>query len=375
MPDRFLVSAVGAVIEIDVSRRDPSFRSRAHAAWADALYEGDRSMDATATDRPELDDDAALAMLSTDVTLLALAHRKDDGLWMLHAAGLADESGNVVVLSAPSGTGKTTAARHLSRRYAYISDETIAIDEHGSVVPYRKPLSVIQPDRMHKEQIALSSLDGGRPVPVALRVAKIVVLDRSADGPDVPEVERLDLVSALELLAPQTSYLGHADAPLRTIDAILAATGGAVRVHYREVSTIDDAIAELLRTEVSTIEVPAIGAPAIDAASRDGSTATASADPTAGMFSRAEIVDELEIADGRVAVLQRSVEGTTLRVLDGIGPAIWAATASGCTLDGIVAAVIAEHGAPEGLDADATVDAAVQRLVGDGLLTPAVAQA
>ncbi|WP_334149019.1 PqqD family peptide modification chaperone [Microbacterium sp.] len=366
MPDRFLVSAVGAVIEIDVSRRDPSFRNRVHAAWADAVYEGDRSVDATATDRPELDDDAALAMLSTDVTLLALAERKGDALWMLHAAGLADERGNVVVLSAPSGTGKTTAARHLSRRYAYISDETIGIDEHGGVIPYRKPLSVIQPDRMHKEQLALSSLDGGRPVPDALRIAKIVVLDRADDGPDMPEVEQLDLVSALELLAPQTSYLGDAVAPLRTIDAILAATGGAVRVHYREVSTIDDVIAELLRTEVSAIEVHGI-----DAVDREEPTA----EPATGVFSRAEVVDELEIADGRVAVLQRSVEGTTLRVLDGIGPAIWAAAASGRTLDEIVAAVIAEHGAPEGIDAAATVDAAVRHLVGDGLLTPAVAQA
>ena len=365
MPDRFLVSAVGAVIEIDVSRRDPSFRNRVHAAWADAVLEGEWSADAVATDRPELDDDAALAMLSTDVTLLALAHRKGDALWMLHAAGLADESGKVVVLSAPSGTGKTTAARHLSRRYAYISDETIGVDARGGVIPYRKPLSVILPDRMHKEQIALSSLDGGRPVPDALRIAKIVVLDRSDDGPDVPEVEQLDLVSALELLAPQTSYLGDAASPLRLIGAILAATGGAVRVHYREVSTIDDVIAELLRLEASAIEVPRRDEPAV----------VEFAEPSAGAFGRAEIVDELEIADGRVAVLQRSVEGTILRVLDGIGPAIWAAAASGRTIEEIVAAVIAEHGAPEGVDADAAVGAAVQRLVGDGLLTPASAQA
>lgn len=364
MPDRFLVSAVGAVIEIDVSRRDPSFQHRVYAAWADAVASTDRPAAATATDRPELDDDAALAMLSTDVTLLALAHRKGDGLWMLHAAGLADDDGNVVVLSAPSGTGKTTAARHLSRRYAYISDETIAIDADGGVVPYRKPLSVIQPDRMHKVQIALSSLDGGRPVPDSLRIAKVVVLDRSDDGPEVPEVEQLDLVSALELLAPQSSYLGDARAPLRSIAAILAATGGAVRVHYREVSTIDDVVAELLRTEVSTIDI----------ADRDEPARAETADSVEAVFERAEIVDELQIADGRVAVLQRSDDGTTLRVLDGIGPTIWA-SAAGRSPEQIVAAVIAVHGAPEGLDAAATVDAALQHLVGDGLLLRTAVQA
>ena len=256
MPDRFLVSAVGAVIDIDVSRRDPSFQTRAYAAWSDALYAGDRPADATASDRPELDDDAALAMLSTDVTLRALEVREGDDLWMLHAAGLAADDGAVVVLSAPSGTGKTTAARHLSQRYAYISDETVGIDASGDVIPYRKPLSVIEPEVRHKVQVALSSLDGGRPVPEGLRVAKVVVLHRSPDGPETPELEELDPVTALELLAPQSSYLGSARAPLHLIDAVLRATGGAVRLHYREVSTLDDTIAALLRTPRVSVVAP-----------------------------------------------------------------------------------------------------------------------
>lgn len=38
MSDRFLVNAVGAVIEIDASRRDEDFRARTLAAWTDARY-------------------------------------------------------------------------------------------------------------------------------------------------------------------------------------------------------------------------------------------------------------------------------------------------------------------------------------------------
>lgn len=363
MPDRFLVSAVGAVIEVDVSRRDPSFQDRAHAAWADALYEGDRPADAVATDREELGDDAALAMLSTDVTLRALAHRKGDALWMLHAAGLADENGKVVVLSAPSGTGKTTAARHLSQRYAYISDETIGIDAHGGVIAYRKPLSVIQDDAAHKVQVALSGIDAARPVPEVLRVAKIVVLHRSADGPETPELDELDLVSALELLAPQSSYLGDTRSPLHLIHAILAATGGAVRLRYREVATIDETISALLRTEAAAVEV--VVAPR---------RRTAAETPMPGGYLRAAVVDELDLGDGRIVVLRRSAAGTMLSVLDGIGPAIWDA-AHGVTLDEIVAAVVTEHGAPDGVDATQTVDAAVQRLVADGLLEQVPTQA
>lgn len=361
MPERFLVSAVGAVIEVDVSRRDASFQERAHAAWSDALYEGARAADAVATDRAELSDDAALAMLSTDVTLQALAQRKGEALWMLHAAGLADEQGNVVVLSAPSGTGKTTAAHHLSQRYAYISDETVGIDAHGGVIAYRKPLSVIRDDVEHKVQVALSGLEAARAVPATLRVAKVVVLDRSPDGPETPQLEELDPVSALEHLAPQSSYLGDAQAPLHLIHAILSATGGAVRLRYREVTTIDATIAALLRTETSAVE---IGAPpartVVDRPECDG-------------YRRAAVVDELDLGDGRLAVLQRSDDGTTLRVLDGIGPTIWAA-AQGSTLAQILTAVITEHGTPADVDATQTVEAAVQELCDAGLVEAGSAQ-
>lgn len=367
MPGRFLVSAVGAVIDIDVSRRDTAFQERAYAAWTDALYTGDRAADGEASDRPELDDDAALAMLSTDVTLQALAHRQGDDLWMLHAAGLADERGNVVVLSAPSGTGKTTAARHLSRRYAYLSDETIGIDRRGGVIAYRKPLSVIEQDVTHKVQVALSSLDGSRPVPADLRVVKIVVLDRSDDGPEHPELVDLDIVAALELLAPQTSYLGDAQSPLHLIDAILATTGGAVLLRYREVASIDETIAELLQTEPPVRQQPA----AVDPLP-DRTTATL-AEPAGTGYCRAAAIDELDVGDGRLAVLQRSEAGTVLRVLDGIGPAIWAA-ANGGPLADIVASVVAEHGTPDEGDAESLVEAAVQGLLDDGVLRVASAQ-
>ena len=200
MPDRFLVTAVGAVVEIDVSRRSADFRAVAFDAWADARYDGADAPDATAVVPAGTGDAEALSALSTEVTMKALAHRRHDHVWMLHAAGLAAPDGRVVVLSAASGTGKTTAARHLSRRYAYISDETVGIDDAGRVVPYRKPLSIIERRDAPKAQIALSSTDRGRALPDDLRVAKIVVIDRSDDGPEEPEVDPLDISVAAPLV-------------------------------------------------------------------------------------------------------------------------------------------------------------------------------
>lgn len=354
MPDRFLVSAVGAVIEVDVSDRDAVFQGRAHAAWADARDGVHRAADAVTVARADLDDEAALSMLSTDVTTTALAHRRGDDVWMLHAAGIADENGRVVVLSAPSGTGKTTAARHLSRRYAYVSDETVAIGADGSVDPYRKPLSIIEPGAAYKAQVALSSIDGGRPLPDALRVVKIVVLDRSPEAAEHPSIEEIDLAEALALLGPQTSYLCDGTAPLQRIDALLAATGGAVRLRYREVAGIDAIIDDLMRTGIRPVAAVAQAPLPVVGSSR----------PDA--YQRAAVVDELSF-DTRTAVLRRQPTGGHVHVLDGIGPTLWAA-AQNLTLDEIVAAVVAEHGAPEEGDARAIVEAALQELVADGLL-------
>lgn len=361
MADRFLVSAVGAIIEVDVSSRDEHFQRRAYDAWADARYDGDREPDAVTAVREGVDDDAALSWLSTDVTLAALARRRDDPLWMLHAAGLADDSGRVVVLSAASGTGKTTAARQLSKRYGYVSDETIGIGADGTVLPHRKPLSIIREHSAYKDQVALSGIHGPRPLPERLRVAKVVVIDRAPDGPERPQIDELELSEALELLGPQTSYLGEGEAPLQLIAAILDATGGAVRIRYREVSAIDDLIDDLLRTETRPV------ARVVARVREQGTSA-----PQEGTFVRSEVIDELE-RDGRTVLLQRTPTGGRIHVLDGIGPALWSA-ADGRTLDELTSAVVAEHGAPEGADARPLVDAAVRELVADGVLQAAAPQ-
>lgn len=350
MLDRFRVSAVDAVIEIDVARRDEEFRARALAAWADALYQGDRSADAVVVVPAATDTAAALASLSSAVTAAALAHRRNDRVWMLHAAGLADDEGRVVVLSAAPGVGKTTAARHLARRYAYVSDETVGIDDAGQVMPYRKPLSIIDRPDMPKTQVAPSSLDGGRTLPGHLRVARVVVLDRSFDGPQEPRLDRLDVTEALALLGPQSSYLAETESSLRRIAALLDATGGAVRLRYREVTDIDAIIDDLVRTPFRPVNVvPPRGTPNAVPLLRQGA------------YTRAEMVDEL-VVDDRIVLLRRTPTGGQVLVLDGIGPAIWAA-ADGSSVDEIVQAVIAAHGESERVDSRTAVAAALQDLV------------
>src|SRR5690242_6668193 len=111
----------------------------AHAvrrAWAWTLidsWDGAPASDPLDLDVPLLGDvETTLHHLSSALTL-AVVERQAGRLWMLHAAALADPaSGATVVLVAPSGTGKSTAARTLGRRWGYVTDETAGLAADGS---------------------------------------------------------------------------------------------------------------------------------------------------------------------------------------------------------------------------------------------------
>ncbi|MFE6735645.1 PqqD family peptide modification chaperone [Microbacterium sp. NPDC057650] len=359
MRERIVVAAVGASVEIDMAEIGDADREAVVDAWRDALLPDGRHADATVTVAASEDTERMLSNLSTRITHTALEHRRGD-LWMLHAAGLADERGHVVVLTAPSGTGKTTAARHLAARYAYVSDETVGVDAQGGIVAYRKPLSLIEPDRVHKQQIPPSQFEGGGWPARPLRLSAVAVLTRDEDAPEAPQVTPLTTAEAFEALAPQSSYLCDLRDGLHLLEGLLRATGGAVRIRYREAASLDHVVATLLDREPPFDPiVPAFEAPAPERVTDAGER-----------YYRGAMVDAMELHDdGRIAVLQRSVSGGRLSVLDGIAPDIWR-SANGVTLHELVTAVTAELGAPpDGADAAELVRLAVKELGDGGLLT------
>ena len=362
MPRTLLVDAVGSLIAIDLSGLDDADEAAVRAAWADATVDAaaDAVAEPAATVRPfEGDRVNMLSSLSQQVTLAAIEAARGRA-WMLHAAGIATPDGQVVVLVGPSGRGKTTASRALGAVYGYVSDETIAIDADGRVWPYRKPLSVIEDPRAPKTQHPPSAL-GLLPLPDAeLRVAAVVLLDRDAAHPEIPEVDVTDVGDALSGLVSQTSFLHDQDAALRFISALAAATGGIRTVRYREASTLPAVIPELVRP-AGTIEVP--DKPAHVAPGADSEHVG----PT---FSRVEVADEVGIDDpDRIALLTiREDRSGHVTVLGGIAPAVWRA-AEGATLRQLTDAAIEEYGEPEGFDAGPAALVAVGQLLDAGLLT------
>lgn len=193
------------------------------------------------------DDLALMSSLSSALTLKAI-ELQHGRLLMLHACALADPStGNSVVLVAPSGTGKTTAAVTLGQELAYLTDETVAIGAGDVVVPYPKPLSLLVDGRPPKHQVSPTEL-GLLPAPPEARVVAVAMLRRTSE-PMAPRVDTMPTLEALAAIAEQSSAIQLLPRPLHLIADLLNRTGGLRRISYHEVADAAPLIFDLVRGE------------------------------------------------------------------------------------------------------------------------------
>ncbi|QZY53066.1 nucleoside/nucleotide kinase family protein [Leucobacter tenebrionis] len=298
--------------------------------------------------------DEAASRLSTEVTLAALRDRAGTHL-LLHAAGVARADGAVLAIIGPSGRGKTTTARQLAVRLGYVTDEAVAIARDGSVLPYRKPLSVVTAGRTEKVQIAPTDL-GLLPLPDAgLGIAGLVLLERAGEGEEASSVEPVGLAEALVEIAQQTSYLAELTDPLVAIARTAEATGGVRRLRVGVPDRIPEAIDDLYAAgECEPWEqiLPI----------RDSSPAGPHV-PSVGYAPAERVLDAVECATGTV-VLTADRE---VRLLTGIAPLVWRGLCEGDDWARLERRAVERFGAPphgtvrEALVevCDALVDAAV----------------
>lgn len=175
-----------------------------------------------------------LQMLTQAVTRAAI-DAQAGRLVMLHAAGLQDPStGAVVALVGPGGTGKTTLVRTLGPGRGYITDETVAVTDDHSVLPYPKPLSVRrQPSSPWKDETDPLHFGALAPCKPAT-LARIVILDRRDGYAGSPAVEPLFTLDAIAALTPETSHLPEMEKPLQRMAELCDSVGGVMRVTYAE---------------------------------------------------------------------------------------------------------------------------------------------
>lgn len=293
--------------------------------------------------------DGDYAILTTRLTRMGIESLIGEYL-MFHAAGLATADGEVVVLVAASGTGKTTAARALAERgWGYVSDETIAVSEQGWVVPYPKPLSVTGANGQHghKVQHGPDELGLGTP-PGHLTITRMILLDRTREHAVSPALVRLSTVDALLRLIPQTSALARLASPLQTLCRCLDRCGGAFRLTYSEVAGAIPLIEALARDVECSDSDPGWRAVELDAgmawALRDGKV------------RRRPVDDGVRVGDEAVVLA-----GAAPARLSGIGLTVWEAVGTGATLEELTDVAVAAHG--EHPDAKALVAHAVAEMI------------
>ncbi len=287
--------------------------------------------------------------LTTAITLEAITGLKGEAL-LFHANAIALDDGRVIGFVGPSGRGKTTASRALCERFAYVTDETLAVRGDLSVIPYPKPLSIVnRPEG--KDQRAAHSLGLRTTLPAELRLAALVLLDRRPLA-TTPSVEIVPPNPGIAELATQSSFLAEVEHPLASLTRTLALTGGLRRVVYSEASMLPDTVEQILTT---TDDAPSV-AHAVTVSATAGAL-------RGGTFGRTEFVDAAHI-DGELHVLRAG----EITILDGLGPSLWLA-ADAATREELIAAALRDlDDPPEGIDPGPAVDAALQILIDRGLI-------
>lgn len=366
------ISALGVDIVVSLdSHLTPDEEQDLTKAWAPAGSTGhDRSVALSAgiirggrTTSPDVigvDFRDLASNLSTRVTLAAIEQRKSE-LIMFHACGVASPSGEVIAFVGPSGRGKTTLASNVATSWGYVTDETVGVTPEGVVLPYRKPLSVIEPESVyrHKTQVSADELKL-KPLPKApLRLAAIVLINRIASGAEPPRVSPVALVDALVELVPEMSYLPLLDKPLQQFAELITRVGGVQRVSYTEAASLNALLPQFVansRTPIAAHWSPLpVGA--------DPSVEALESSEMIEAFQRISPQDGISVDNTYVLLHDRFV-----RVLDGIGPIIWDSLERPATLSEVTEAVVLAIGAPESGDAKSIVKRAIDDLVSEGLV-------
>lgn len=248
------LGALGAHLEVTCTGASADLlASSMRAAWSRCL--GATMPPAALTAEPiktTLDDPDRLAqclMLTTQDITHALIGAQIGRLVMLHAGAVSHPTtGRSLVYVAAGGTGKTTLSRRLGQHFGYLTDETVGIDEHGTILPYPKPLSVRRPDGLGpKDEVSPDSLglQTAHPTP---RVERLVLLDRQADATHA-ELEEVPFMDALFALTEQSSSLARLPRPLHRLGDLIDSTGTVLRARYAEAADIESDLAELIGHE------------------------------------------------------------------------------------------------------------------------------
>lgn len=362
-PRTLAVPALGRSVRIAAAGPGaPEFCSRFEAAWRGLIDDGHPATGALAPG-PVISIDVAdtaertiaqhMASVESQITRAAVAGNIGEGL-LFHAAAMTDASGAATLLVGPSGAGKTVAVRHFGRHHGYLTDEIALVRRDGSVLPYPKPLSLVNPSTRTKDQIPPIDLGLSPATAGESTVERIIVLDRRPDAGGKAVASRLQLAESVFALVPHLSSFTAMPGSLASLARLIARVGGAERLHYRSIDDLDP------RSSLPTC--PPLGRGSVlFTTPKTSPTAEPTTRPHGQSVVRAVPRDAIE-TPGLLIV----AGDDTIRALAGVSRTIWHATASPRSLAELLAAARTEHGAADG--DDEVIAAHVEELVADGIL-------
>jgi len=358
------VRSMGVVVEIRVP--DQPTRDRLARQWSRAVVPEPAESAAgrtTASTGPPESEAARDYTLTTQVTMAALQATAGQRV-NLHAGGLADESGRVLALVAPSGTGKTTATLTLAKRLGYVSDETVSIAPDGSVAPHPKPLSVVLDPRRLRDKEQLSPDDLGLlPTPAEGQLARLVLLHRGTGAPD--GLQRLGTAEGMLQVIEQSSSLSRLPRPLHALMTLVEQCGGLWSLTYEEIADhVDDLVALLAGPPAAT--GPAPEPRLVWHAGRTDWPLVAAEDDDGSLVARRPWAEAVEVDDDLVVL----VEARALLLAD-LTATVWLLLDQPRSFEELVHAAQERHGHHD--EAEEIVRAAVtaleqQQLVAHGTL-------
>lgn len=343
---------------VDGAPVDVVFRPRPEAR-SDA---GDGAFTARVADSGE----AFPYAFSRALTQAVISHLTGSGL-LLHAAGLTSTDGERgVVMVASSGTGKSTAARTLGRRFGYLSDELMRVDADHRMHGLPKPLSIIVPgfpggkDEVSPDEAGLAVAPAEPPA-----LAAMVCLQRD---PDAAGAE-LTPISVHELIAevlPQSSSIWRGRRPLHHLVEAGVRGGGPYRLSYAEIAEAEGLVADLLAS--GPLPEPGHGwaghLPSEAERWKDDEprSSVSDADITDDtVVSRSPWTDAIESED-EVSVLS----GSNFCRIAGIAATMWLMCARPRTVAELMVGLVREHGPHP--DAAAIVRGALRDLATQGMV-------
>lgn len=223
------IYGLGAVVEV----HDEYLPTQFSSLWRRCLQPADESVARAEALTPP--PEPSLSNLTQLITRRLIAARAGQVL-MLHAGALCHPvTGATLAYVGPGGSGKTTLTSVFGQRYGYLTDETVAVTTTGRVLAYPKPLSVRETGSVQKTETSPDAL-GLLPAHPAPQLAGIVLLARDATSPATSE--DLDLLTAIEAMAPETSSLAALDRGLHQLADLIEQTRTVQRWHYTDAADL-----------------------------------------------------------------------------------------------------------------------------------------